>query len=136
MTIRCEGRKGVPSEVAHHSDAGLLVGTFLLGSGPRTWLPAAFFLLIWLILCWALRGRKRHQEETLQRRKNCVELRAKELKITRNSLGETDEVLVVGVHVGQLDVYQQQHLNLRRLKGGGSQHWMLLIGFLYSISST
>lgn len=106
-----------------HSDAGLLVGTFLLGSGPRTWLPAAFFLLIWLILCWALRGRKRHQEETLQWRKNdqihCAELRAKELKIRRNSLGETDEVLVVGVHVGQLDVYQQQHLDLRRLKGGG-----------------
>lgn len=48
-----------------------------------------------------------------------MELRAKELKKTRNSLGETDEVLVVGVHVGQLDVYQQQHLNLRRLKGGG-----------------
>lgn len=49
-----------------------------------------------------------------------MELRAKELKITRSSLGETDEVLVVGVHVGQLDVYQQQHLNLRRLKKSAS----------------
>lgn len=28
----------------------------------------------------------------------------------RSSLGKSDEVLVVGVHVGQLDVYQQQHL--------------------------
>lgn len=34
------------------------------------------------------------------------------LEITRdrNSLGKSDEVLVVGVHVGQLDVDQQQHL--------------------------
>lgn len=34
------------------------------------------------------------------------------LEITRdrNSLGKSDEVLVVGVHVGQLDVNQQQHL--------------------------
>lgn len=28
-----------------------------------------------------------------------------------NSLGKTNEVLMVGVHVGQLDVYQQHHLN-------------------------
>lgn len=29
--------------------------------GDSTWLPAAFFLLIWLILCWALRN-KAHQQ--------------------------------------------------------------------------
>ena len=29
-------------------------------------------------------------------------------------LGESDEVLVVGVHVGQLDVYQQQNLDGER----------------------
>lgn len=77
-----------------------------------TWLPAELWLLlVWLLLCCALRREDRRMGE---RGSVCslwfcmyylTRLAAKE-----HLLSEADEVFVVGVDVGELDVYQQQNL--------------------------
>lgn len=42
--------------------------------------------------------------------KHCSDWRSTVYKVNENSLGKTNKVLMVGVHVGQLNVYQEQHL--------------------------
>lgn len=106
----------------------------------RTWFPAELWLLlVWLLLCCALQ--RRDGGEQTARRENRVSEAAVVLcgsktvlhvlftavrapLPTEHLLSKADEVFVVGVDVGELDVYQQQNLQRTQVSGiRRRSHW-------------
>lgn len=90
------------------------VSMFVFG----TWFPAAFFLFIWLILCWALHMKHMKTHCGLAMNITYVSSTCWQAphwsRSISNSLSKSNKVLMVGVHIGELDVYQQQHLHRKR----------------------